>query len=140
MPDAPLSDDAVRLQALREGDEAAFLRLVADHHPGMRRLALLRATDGAHAEAAARGAWGALLAAVHEDAAGPETMRLLLFGALLRRLPEPGRAQRDAEVVLLRDREGWTAEDVERLLGLDEERQRLALGRAWLALGRGPRA
>ncbi len=135
--DVLLFDDALRLRALREGDEAAFLRLVADHHPGMRRLALLRTGDPARAEAAARAAWDGLLAAAHEGLTAPAAVRLVLFAALLRGLPAPGGTSPDAEVVLLRAREGWPAEDVERLLGVDEERQRVALGRGRLALAGG---
>jgi hypothetical protein len=131
--DVLLRDDASRLHALRQGDESAFLRLVDRHHSALRVLALLRTGDPAEAEAAARGAWERFLAAVDGEPPPPDGVRLVLFGTLLERLPAGDPSRSDAEVVLLRVRHDWPADDVERLLGLGEAPQRAALARARLA-------
>lgn len=179
-------DESALVASLRAGDERAFMQLVEEYTPGMRRLALTFVRTPALADEVVQEAWlGVLrgldrfegrsslrtwiysivanvartravrearsvpfssLASDDEDASvDPE--RFVSDGSWARPI-EPWRPLLDAEaravidaaiarlppqqaqVIELRDVEGWSAEDVRNVLELSETNQRVLLHRA----------
>ncbi len=152
----PRRDDDARLVSdLISGDEDAFLRLVHREHASMIRYARLFVSTPASAEEVVQEAWVGMPAPTEdseEDATdpdrffrpgSPQTGRWMqppepwpdycleraetvqLVREAIERLPGLRR-----QVILLRDVEGWSAEEVCALLGITEGNQRVLLHRA----------
>lgn len=75
------------LQALRAGDEQAFLRLVDRHHRGMVRMASLYVRSAATAEEVAQETWIGVLRGLHQFE-GRSSLRTWIFGILVHRAKE----------------------------------------------------
>ncbi len=85
----PPDDDALLLARLREGDEEAFLTLVARHHATMLRLALSFVSSRAVAEEVVQDTWLAVLNGL-ERFAGESTFRTWLLRILANRAQSTG--------------------------------------------------
>jgi len=121
-----LAQDSPLVEALRAGDERAFLGLVGSLHPAMMRFA--RGVDPAEFLPPSHPRWAGHWAKWPEP--WPEE-QLLTREALahvrdaIARLPEGQRA-----VIQLRDVEDWSSEEVCEALGLSDVNQRVLLHRA----------
>ncbi len=82
----PVSSDR-ELEALRAGDEQAFLRLVDRHHRGMVRMASLYVHSAATAEEVAQEAWIGVLRGLHRFE-GRSSLRTWIFGIVIHRAKE----------------------------------------------------
>jgi len=91
-------DDLRTVQALRNGDEAAFTRLVADYHNTLVRLATVYVTDRAVAEEVAQETWIAVLQGISRFE-GRSSLKTWLFRILTNRAKT--RAQREGRYVAL---------------------------------------
>jgi DNA-directed RNA polymerase specialized sigma24 family protein len=109
-------DDEARLvAALRTGDEAAFAFLVRQHHGSLVRVAMSYARDRASRRTPAGNARG-------RDARQGAAARL---EAAIAELPPV-----QAQVISLRDVQGWSSEEVCDLLSITPANQRVLLHRA----------
>lgn len=93
-------DDALLLRALREHDEAAFVRVLDQYYGPMHRLALTHVRSSATAEEVVQETWLAALRAIH-NFEGRSSVRTWLF-RILRNIART-RGQRDARLRLFSD-------------------------------------
>lgn len=92
----PASNDAELLQRLRDGDEQAFLELVARHQGAFRRIALGIAPSVAIAEEIVQETWGAVLEAL-PSFEGRSSVKTWLFRILINRART--RAEREGRFI-----------------------------------------
>jgi len=162
MDDATSTNDARALAAVREGEEAAFLVLVARYHCAMVELAETFVDNRAIAEQVAREAWLDVLARAGTFP-GCLSVRCWMFQILIERARLRGAQVQSPQawphqeldtasareralsalrslppfqrrVMLLRDVEGWTAAEVCETMQLSALEQRACLHRARTAV------
>lgn len=80
-PSLLLDEDQRLVQALKAGDEAAFMRIVSLYHPAMRRLALVYVADSAVADDVVQDAWIGMLQGIHRFE-GRSSLKTWLFRIL----------------------------------------------------------
>ncbi len=86
-------DDRQLVAALRQGDEAAFDRLIARYHPSLIRIGMLFVRDRAVAEEVAQETWLGMLQGL-ERFEGRSTFRTWLFGILANQARRRGERER----------------------------------------------
>lgn len=89
------ADDQAMVRLLREGDEGAFMALVARHHGPMVRLARTYVQSDASAEEVAQEAWLGLLRGIHSFE-GRSSVRTWLFRILVNQAKTRGVRERRA--------------------------------------------
>lgn len=117
MADVEWADEAALLEALRRGEEAAFLALVERYHTALVRLALVYLGDRVRAEDAAQEAWVGLLRGLNRFE-GRSSLKTWLFRILVNCAKT--RAVRDARAISFSDL--WDAEPEQGEPAVDPDR------------------
>jgi RNA polymerase sigma-70 factor (ECF subfamily) len=93
MSSAFLTDEQKVLDALRDGDESTFLRLVTQHHAAMLRVSLLYVADHAVAEEVVQETWIAVLKGI-VGFEGRSSLKTWIFRILTNQAKTRGKRER----------------------------------------------